>query len=91
MGIVIETAPIEYGGARVEQAALWLDEHYPGWAQLIDLDDFHMDDDEKCIGGQIGVSWEVLRDSYKADSGRYVNGLFASYDEEWAGEILARR
>ncbi len=36
----------------VKKGAYWMDENYPGWAQLIELDNLEMDACENCIIGQ---------------------------------------
>lgn len=37
----------------VERGAAWLDENVPGWANLIDTEDFDIGECERCIAGQL--------------------------------------
>jgi hypothetical protein len=81
------------------RAASWLDAQYPGWAEKIDLANFHMGDASRCVGwyvlgtreGWTGLGGQfdaVLtaeeKDSYPGDS------IFAERTDLWTALIEAR-
>lgn len=82
---------VDEGVTEVPSAADWLDDHYPGWANKIDLDTFDMEDSRHCIGGQIGVHWWDLTQGWEAFSGLTDTGAFAAYTNEWRFQIGARQ
>jgi hypothetical protein len=76
---------------RVSQAAIWLDERYPGWAETIDVSDFDMSETCLCIAGYLGVDWSLdLKARYEKETGASGTGLFASFDDIWLEEIERR-
>lgn len=74
----------------IEQAAAWLDVRYPGWAEKIDTDHFHMSNEACCIGGQLGVDWHDLRSGFENDTGAWGAGVFAGYTAMWLEQIEQR-
>lgn len=37
----------------VQRGSTWLDEHHPGWHELIDLDELSLSDSHSCVLGQL--------------------------------------
>jgi hypothetical protein len=75
----------------IHRAAAWLDDAYPGWAETIDVSDFDMADDCRCIGGYLRVDWDYdLKRSYQQETGRDGTGLFSGFDSFWLEEIERR-
>jgi len=75
-----------------EEAAAWLDETYPGWANLIDRENFDMGDPNACIGHYLGVSWDLqLSEPFSRSRDEYgTTGAFSSYTDEWQEQIERR-
>ena len=76
----------------VDSAARWLDETYPGWAATIDVENFEIEDPQKCVGHYLDVDWyEDLCIPFKAATGN-PTGVFADekLQEYWVEEIERR-
>lgn len=73
------------------QAALKLDELYPGWENQIDLDQLDMMDPSCCILGQLYGDWEQGQHALVDEGFPWVGGIFSTYKEQWTNEIQRRR
>lgn len=78
---------------RVRAAAAWLDDTFPGWGEKIDLDNFQMEDNDRCIAAYLGLNdyWRALAVRYQDETHNDCTAVFASYTDEWVNEILLRR
>ena len=86
----------------VPGAAKGLDQLYPGWHDMVDIDRLDMFSCRNCILGQVGQatgtwtapsSWVTLYGDFILRAGDVVDGVFADdwYMEQWVTEINARR
>lgn len=72
----------------VSEAALVLDQEFPGWAHKINLSKLDMFNCEHCILGQL--TGEKFCSSMIVDWFGRIGNLFAGYDNEWVVEISRR-
>jgi hypothetical protein len=87
----------------VPAAAKGLDQLYPGWQNMVDIDRLDMFSCSRCVLGQIGLSihggcymphmWVSMYGDFVQRIGRIEDGVFADnwYAEAWVAEIKARR
>ena len=88
---------------RVEAGCMLLDEHYPGWENLIDLKRLKMNTLEDCILGQLFGDYTTGRSALQLQHGTgphfgldlvggpTTNHYFEILDELWIDTIQERR
>lgn len=80
----------------IEEAAKHLDAHYPGWADKIDLDNFHQITVTKCVLGQLYGGWALgMKALYNLNVmcgiGYGSDSIFGTMATGWEKEIMIRK
>ncbi|SCL32131.1 hypothetical protein GA0070616_4393 [Micromonospora nigra] len=95
------TAPTHLAGdlpIRVGRGVAWLDQHHPGWHDLVNLRELDMDDSCGCVLGQvIGDFWaapltwaEAVSHGFQARNGEEFDAEVEVLDRLWRDVIEER-
>ena len=95
IGKTIKSEAVDQCVQAVISSVKWLDEHKPGWASKINLEEFEFILGDRCIAGQLGLKDKEIEQSQGFDSPlradhEDLNFSYAHMDSLWRVFIQKR-